>query len=153
MADRIVVMKEGVVQQIAAPKEVYGKPANLHVARFMGYRNVVDFTLEGMQGDGVAVRTNGVQLIGTPMEGFDSKRVCVALRPEEIERATPDANNAFDADVTSVEYGGRDSLIQAATAFGELWVRLAGEFSAGERLRLRVPPSRALVYGSRGEPS
>ena len=41
LADRIVVMKDGVVQQIAQPDEVYAQPANLHVARFMGYRNVL----------------------------------------------------------------------------------------------------------------
>src|SRR5437764_7315477 len=40
LADRIVVMKDGVVQQIATPQMVYGQPANLAVARFMGYRNV-----------------------------------------------------------------------------------------------------------------
>ena len=51
MADRIVVMKEGVVQQVATPKEVYTRPHNLHVARFMGYRNVAEFTLEGTQGE------------------------------------------------------------------------------------------------------
>src|SRR3984893_4108037 len=85
LADRIVVMKDGVVQQIAAPKEVYAQPSNLHVARFMGYRNVTEFTLEGTQGDGVAVSANGVRLIGTPMAGFNSKRVSVALRPEDME--------------------------------------------------------------------
>src|SRR6185312_4295456 len=41
LADRIVVMKDGKVQQIAAPADVYAQPANLHVARFMGYRNVI----------------------------------------------------------------------------------------------------------------
>src|SRR3954463_4798079 len=41
LADRIVVMKDGLVQQVAAPEDVYGQPANLHVARFMGYRNVL----------------------------------------------------------------------------------------------------------------
>src|SRR6266481_5418764 len=42
LADRIVVMKDGVVQQIGTPREVYAQPANLHVARFMGYRNVLE---------------------------------------------------------------------------------------------------------------
>jgi putative spermidine/putrescine transport system ATP-binding protein len=110
MADRIVVMKEGVVQQVGTPKEVYTRPQNLHVARFMGYRNVIEFALEGTQGDAVAVSANGVRLIGTPMAGFNSKRVSVALRPEDIERAAPGAENAF------------------------------------ERISLRVPPSRTLVY-------
>src|SRR5580658_5174656 len=93
MADRIVVMKEGVVQQVATPKEVYGRPSNLHVARFMGYRNVIEFALEGMQGEAVAVSNNGVRLLGMPMHGFNSKHVSVALRPEDMERSTPGVEN------------------------------------------------------------
>ena len=146
MADRIVVMKEGVVQQVASPKEVYTRPRNLHVARFMGYRNVVRATLEGTQGDGVAVLAEGVRLIGTAMEGFDTKSVSVAIRPEDLERAEPGTDNTFNALVETVEYGGRDSLIIVATAFGKMWARLAGEFAVGERVTLRTAPSRTLVY-------
>ncbi|CAD6538186.1 sn-glycerol-3-phosphate import ATP-binding protein UgpC [Paraburkholderia kirstenboschensis] len=146
MADRIVVMREGVVQQVATPKEVYTRPQNLHVARFMGYRNVAEFTLEGMQGEGVAVSANGVRLIGTPMAGFNGKRVSVALRPEDMERTAPGAENAFDALVTVVEYGGNSSLLRVKTAFGDLWARVAGEFVEGQHISLRVPPSRTLVY-------
>ncbi|MGY6253114.1 ABC transporter ATP-binding protein [Paraburkholderia caledonica] len=146
MADRIVVMREGVVQQIATPKEVYTRPQNLHVARFMGYRNVAEFTLEGMQGEGVAVSANGVRLIGTPMAGFNGKRVSVALRPEDMERTAPGTENAFDALVTVVEYGGNSSLLRVKTAFGDLWARVAGEFVEGQHISLRVPPSRTLVY-------
>jgi putative spermidine/putrescine transport system ATP-binding protein len=112
----------------------------------MGYRNVAEFMLEGTQGEGVAVSANGVRLIGMPMAGFNSKRVSVALRPEDMERATPGAENAFDALVDAVEYGGHDSLLRVKTAFGDLWARIVGEFVAGERISLRVPPSRVLVY-------
>ena len=55
LADRIVVMKDGVVQMIAAPHDVYGQPANLHVARFMGYRNVLELNVESEQGDRVTL--------------------------------------------------------------------------------------------------
>ncbi|VWB19121.1 spermidine/putrescine ABC transporter ATP-binding protein [Burkholderia arboris] len=148
MADRIVVMKEGVVQQVASPKDVYTRPHNLHVARFMGYRNVLPFTLEGMAGDGVQITAGGVRLTGIPMAGFDAKDVVVALRPDDIERADAGGDNAFDATVETVEYGGRDSLIRAVTPFGAIWARVAGEFAEGERLRLRVAPSRTLVYAA-----
>jgi putative spermidine/putrescine transport system ATP-binding protein len=146
MADRIVVMKEGVVQQVASPKEVYTRPRNLHVARFMGYRNVAEFTLDGTQGEGVAVSVNGVRLTGTPMTAFTSARVHVALRPEDMERAAPGADNAFDAQVSTVEYGGHDSLLRAKTAFGDVWARVEGDYVEGEHIRLRVQPSRVLVY-------
>src|SRR3989442_8033207 len=55
LADRIVVMKDGKVQQIGTPQEVYAQPANLHVARFMGYRNVLDFAIEREEGDRVTL--------------------------------------------------------------------------------------------------
>ena len=112
----------------------------------MGYRNVAEFTLEGTQGEGVVVSANGVRLIGTPMAGFDSKRVSVALRPEDMERTEPHAENAFDALVSVVEYGGNSSLLRVKTAFGDLWARVAGEFEEGQHISLRVPPSRTLVY-------
>ncbi|KVX95693.1 spermidine/putrescine ABC transporter ATP-binding protein [Burkholderia ubonensis] len=151
MADRIVVMKEGIVQQVASPKEVYTRPRNLHVARFMGYRNVLPFTLEGMAGERVAVAASGVRLTGVPMAGFDHKDVAVALRPDDFARAGAADDNAFDATVETVEYGGRDSLIRAAAPFGKIWARVAGEFGEGERLRLRIPPERTLVYAGEAE--
>src|SRR3989440_159431 len=51
LADRIVVMKDGLVQQVAAPEEVYAQPANIHVARFMGYRNVIELNVAGNADD------------------------------------------------------------------------------------------------------
>src|SRR5205085_8182450 len=55
LADRIVVMKDGVVQQIDTPQRVYGQPSNLHVARFMGYRNVFPMSIEREAGGRAAL--------------------------------------------------------------------------------------------------
>src|SRR5262252_9099603 len=55
LADRIVVMKDGIVQQVGAPPDVYGQPANLHVARFMGYRNVLALDVAERSGDRIVV--------------------------------------------------------------------------------------------------
>ncbi|QCP54127.1 ABC transporter ATP-binding protein [Trinickia violacea] len=151
MADRIVVMKEGVVQQIGIPQAVYGRPTNLHVARFMGYRNVVPFTLEEGLGEYVAMSAQGVRLVGVAMSGFDRKAVALAMRPDDFERATPVDENAFDVQIETVEYGGRDSLVLANAPFGKLWARMPGEFSEGERLTLRIAPSRVLVYEAEEE--
>src|ERR1044071_5127698 len=57
MADRIVVLKDGTVQQIGAPDEVWGQPANLHVARFMGFRNLVELDVDGQGGETGEART------------------------------------------------------------------------------------------------
>jgi putative spermidine/putrescine transport system ATP-binding protein len=152
MADRIVVMKEGVVQQVAAPKEIYGRPANLHVARFMGYRNVLPFSPSGERGEHLALTAGGITLTGVAMGDVSEAGeggMSVAMRPEDFERATPGDANAFDVEVELVEYGGRDSLLLANAPFGKLWARVAGEFEAGERATLRVAPSRVLAYAER----
>jgi putative spermidine/putrescine transport system ATP-binding protein len=151
MADRIVVMRDGVVQQVATPREVYGRPTNLHVARFMGYRNVARCTVAAVQGGRASLSANGVQLTGTTVGGFEAGAAPagmanVAMRPEDLEACAPGTANAFSADIESVEYGGRDSLIRVKSAFGQLYARLPGEFGAGERIALRIAPERALVY-------
>ncbi len=146
MADRIVVMKEGVVQQVASPKEVYCRPKNLHVARFMGYRNVVACTLAGAAGGGVEVTAGGTRFVATAMEEFGAKAAMLAIRPDDLVRAQPGDLNAFDVEVDVVEYGGRDSLLFVTAPFGKLWARVEGEFAQGERVTLAVAPECALVY-------
>src|SRR5690349_146278 len=84
LADRIVVMKDGVVQQIASPAEVYGQPANLHVARFMGYRNVLHVDVAAQQGDRVTVDAPDVKLTGMAKLPLSGKQAAVAIRPEEM---------------------------------------------------------------------
>src|SRR5262249_49423572 len=85
LADRIVVMKDGVVQQIGAPPEVYGQPSNLHVARFMGYRNVLALDVAQRDGDRIVLSNPDFKLIGMQKQPVAGKRASVAIRPEEIE--------------------------------------------------------------------
>ena len=60
LADRIVVLHEGKTQQIGNPEELYARPANLEVARFMGYRNILDFDAERVDGTRVSLRGAGL---------------------------------------------------------------------------------------------
>ena len=148
LADRIVVMKDGVVQQIASPQEVYAQPANLHVARFMGYRNVVDLPIREERGDRVVLEAPDLRLTGVRKLPLDGKRASVAIRPDEMSIATgPAAENIVSGRVDNVEYGGRDSLIDIVTSGGtRLHVRAPGNVALGSELHLHVPPERVLVY-------
>src|SRR6058998_1315544 len=84
LADRIVVMKDGVVQQIGTPPEVYAQPANLHVARFMGYRNVLELDVAGRDGGRIAVKGPDIAITGVERQSVPGSRAAVAIRPEEI---------------------------------------------------------------------
>jgi putative spermidine/putrescine transport system ATP-binding protein len=151
LADRIVVMKDGIVQQIATPPEVYGQPANIHVARFMGYRNVVDLPVEREEGDRVVLGGLDMQLVGTRKQSLANGRALVAMRPEEItllRAGEPDGGvNRIEGRVDNVEYGGRDSLVDVITAGGaRIHVRATGMHRPGDVVRLSVPVERVLVY-------
>jgi putative spermidine/putrescine transport system ATP-binding protein len=146
MADRIVDMREGVVQQVGTPKEVYGRPTNLHVARFMGYRNVHDCRIVQAHNDRASVDANGVSLTGMRISPFPGPQAQLAIRPEDFQVCESGAPNSVQVRIESVEYGGRDSLLILGSAIGPIYARIAGEFEPGQTLCLHVPPDKAIVY-------
>jgi putative spermidine/putrescine transport system ATP-binding protein len=154
LADRIVVMKDGIVQQIASPTEVYGQPANLHVARFMGYRNVFPADVAVESGDRVTVEAPDVKLTGMRKLPLAGKRAAVAIRPEEMTIVSvPMAENVVAGRVENVEYGGRDSLVDIVTRGGtRLHVRAPVDVAMGSDVLVHVPPERVLVYPAEGQP-
>src|SRR6267378_6166141 len=145
LADRIIVMKDGVVQQIAAPQEIYAQPANLHVARFMGYRNVLELEVRQVNGNAVVLGGNGLRLEGVVKQPLQ-RRAMAAIRPEDfiVEKSTV---NLIDGRIEAVEYCGRDSLLDVRTASGVLvHARMSASAVLGEAVRISVPPERVLVY-------
>jgi len=146
LADRVVVMKDGVVQQIAAPQEVYAQPANLHVARFMGYRNVLELDVEEVNGESVILAGRGLRLQGVAKQPLAGRRAVAAIRPEEIAAGT-DGPNRIQGRVESAEYCGRDSLVEVITPGGvRLEARTVQRPVVGALMQLAVPRERVLVY-------
>ncbi|SDW45237.1 carbohydrate ABC transporter ATP-binding protein, CUT1 family [Marininema mesophilum] len=93
MADRIVVMREGVIQQVATPAEIYQHPANLFVAGFIGSPSM-NFA-EGLlmesdhaiifQGNGLHVKLSTVQGDYLREQGYIGHEVIFGIRPEDIQ--------------------------------------------------------------------
>ena len=144
LADRIVVIIKGRAQQAAPPDEVYAHPANLDVARFMGYRNVVRVALGARNADQVALEGSGLKLTGTVKQPLTGTHAYAAIRPDDLWAGA--GPNAIDGEVRTVEYGGRDSLIVVAAGDAVLHARTTERVKPGERVRLTVPPERVLVY-------
>ena len=153
MADRIVVLQDGTVQQIGAPEEVYAQPANLHVARFMGFRNIFELDVDELAGDDVTLRGPWGVLRGTVKQKLDGRRAVAAVRPDEITIGPAGAANAIAGEVEGVEYYGRDCLVELVAAGGlRLYARTHGRVARGTIVHAAVPPERVLVYPS-GPPS
>jgi putative spermidine/putrescine transport system ATP-binding protein len=146
LADRIVVMKDGLVQQVAGPEEVYAQPANLHVARFMGYRNVLPLNVGARNGSTVTLEGAGLGLEGTAKQDLSGTHASVAIRPEDLSIGSA-GPNVISGKVENVEYGGHDSLIDVRVGEGVvLHARSSERVKIGDDVKLTVAPQRVLVY-------
>ena len=152
VADRIVVMNHGVIEQVGTPLEVYRHPASPFVADFVGRINVLPAT---------AVAHNRVKIGAAEFEcehalasGQEGK---VYLRPEDVlaRPLSPGDNNVFDAQVEKIEFLGSYCLVRAASAsLGEHRVTVSmslnfiGEqrLEVGARLPLRLLPERMRLF-------
>ena len=146
LADRIVVLHEGKTQQIGNPEELYARPVNLEVARFMGYRNILDFDAERVDGTRVALRGAEIGLDGTAQQAIAPGPVTVALRPDDVEPGGGGAN-AIEARVEIVEYCGRDWLVDLVLPDGRtVYARSSRKVAPGTSARCAVAPERVLVF-------
>jgi putative spermidine/putrescine transport system ATP-binding protein len=152
LADRIVVLNEGRTMQIGSPEELYSRPANLQVARFMGYRNILELDLEQVEENRVVVAGSDIRLAGVARERLTTKRAVAVIRPDDILVGTPemspvDVRNIVFGQAEIVEYCGRDYLVDVLTSSGlQLHVRTLRRVAPGEKLRLDVPADRVLVF-------
>jgi len=151
LADRIVVLHEGKTQQIGKPEELYASPANLEVARFMGYRNILDLDAERVDGGRVALRGAGIAFDGIAQQAVTPGPVTVAIRPEDVEPGGA-GENAIEARVEIVEYCGRDWLVDLLLSDGRtVYARSARNVAPGASARCAVPPERVLVFPRESE--
>ncbi len=146
MADRLVLLREGVVQQVGTPDDVYAHPANRYVAGFMGYRNMLEFDLESASAGTAVLVSKDVRLSGMTFGPLEAKRAVAAIRPEDIVVDAPGPNR-LQVTAEVVEYHGREILILARLPGGEaLYFRTEKRFVAGDSITVAVPPERVLIY-------
>ncbi len=149
LSDRLVVLRDGRVQQVGTPEELHARPVNWHVADFMGFRNLLELEVTHATGTEVAVRGEGLTLLGAATgEVSEGDRVVAAVRPEDV-RVTDLATgeNLIAATVEVVEYQGRELAVEVRTAGGKaLHLRTEQRLAPGDAVTLTVAPQRLLVY-------
>jgi sn-glycerol 3-phosphate transport system ATP-binding protein len=136
MADQVVLLNQGRVEQAGTPRELYARPATTFAARFIGTppMNLVALESNGrIAGSDVASGVQAAQL---------------GIRPEAITLAA----DGIPAVVRSVEYLGADLVLRCAVGSEVLLVRAAGGHVAtpGERVHLRWPADEAHGFGADG---
>ena len=162
MADRIVIMKDGFVQQIGSPKEVYDTPVNVFVAGFIGSpaMNFFNVTLQ----DGVITNGEGLKL-ALPAgkrrvleeKGYNGKELTFGIRPEDIqsEQIVLETNPtwAVKAEVVVSELLGAETMLYSKVGATEFISRVdARDFhSPGEVIDLAFNMNKSHFFDKQSQ--
>ena len=136
MADRIVIMKDGHIQQVGTPAEVYHKPANTFVARFIGAPSMN--MLDGV-GQGASIQLDTGEAV--PISAPEGRRITLGVRPEDL---TPDGGLALITGPVAVQEPlGHETLIYVDAGPNEIIAKADG--------RMPPPVGSSVVLGAEVE--
>ncbi len=171
MADRIAVMREGRIEQLGAPEELYEHPRSDFVAGFLGVSNLLDAKVEGGDDRFAHLRLADGTRLRAPISAVNgSRQVLIGVRPEKLRvsaveddraRAIDAESNAIDGTVLDASYIGVSTQYIVETANGQkmtvyaqnLETSGAGEVLAdGQRVQLSWQPKHTFVIGSAAGP-
>ncbi|MGH7048164.1 MAG: ABC transporter ATP-binding protein [Stellaceae bacterium] len=161
LGDRVVVMKDGLVQQVGGPLELYNEPANRFVAGFLG-SPAMNFATVAMrdnagvlwaENDGIRIRVPG-QIAGR-LRPYCGQQVTMGIRPEDLHVAGADdpAELTLDAAVEVVEKLGSEILLDVAVGNHTMVASVEPDvrFNVRDRLRLALNPERLHFFDTASE--
>jgi sn-glycerol 3-phosphate transport system ATP-binding protein len=147
MADQVILLRDGRVEQDATPGELYARPASAFTARFIGTPPMNILTLADGAGGAVIAGTDGPPLLGRRGTGL-----LLGVRPEDVRidvRSEVGVVSAgVGASVSNVEYLGADSILTCGVGSQTLAVRAPGRvtLSPGAPVRLSWSPDATHVF-------
>jgi ABC-type sugar transport system ATPase subunit len=155
LADRIVVLRSGRIEQVGAPLDLYNRPANLFVAGFIGSprMNLLPATVLTAEGADLLLRIGTVELV-VPQAAAAlaaGAAVTVGIRPEHI--AVAPERDALDVTVDLVEHlGGETFVYAAATDLPQITLRCDGQtpLSRGDATSVRFSPEHLHLFDATG---
>lgn len=159
MADRITIMRDGAIEQIGTPHEVFARPANAFVASFIGtpQMNLLDAKLVQAQGGVANVEVNGepLQLDGDQaVEGLNSGPIQIGIRPRAFSISSRASGKTISVEAEIIEPMGAETLVHARTQ-GQTEIRVvvprSKRVTPGDVLHLKPDPGQTHVFGSDGE--
>ena len=158
LADRIAIMRNGIIQQLDTPNEIYNRPVNLYVAGFMGSpgMNFIEGEISGAGESTFGFDSTQIPLAKYPFVRDDRPNKAVfGIRPEHVTCGTAAASEPFstDVEIEVVEPMGADTLVWAVLDGKEFRFRVDGqsELRAGETVRIGFDPAKASIFDAATE--
>jgi multiple sugar transport system ATP-binding protein len=161
LGDRVVVMKDGRVQQVGDPMELYNEPANRFVAGFIGSpaMNFADVRIAADNGS-LWAQNEGMRIkvpdrLKNRLTPYAGKETTLGIRPEDLHIAGPGdaAELGFDAAVEVIERLGSEILLDVAVAPSTMVasVEPSAKVAVHEKLRLAIDPERVHFFDNETE--
>jgi sn-glycerol 3-phosphate transport system ATP-binding protein len=134
MADKVILMREGKVEQAAAPDRLYASPATVFAARFIGTPPMNIIMLEVASG-ATNIAGSEAQILPTPIDAL-----LLGIRPEDVIIA----QEGISARVTNIEYLGADTVVTCAVGNQFVTSRAPGKsaLTQGESIFLALPADK-----------
>jgi spermidine/putrescine transport system ATP-binding protein len=158
MSDRIAVMNEGRVEQVAAPRDVYEEPSTTFVADFLGVSNLMSATAHGDSNGRCRVSVGDFDLFAGQGDVGTAGETKIVIRPERIHLESQDSTgeNRIPGMVERVIYLGNANQVIVRLAHGEVvqaLVQNTGQelhYSQGDPVRVNLPPEALRVLRDTG---
>jgi multiple sugar transport system ATP-binding protein len=156
LADRIAIMKGGLIMQLGSPDEIYNRPQNIYVADFIGSPS-----MNFLEGD-LTSGNFAVDDMTMPMTGYDwvapqtaDRPAVIGIRPEHIitGELVAGAPLKYQVTVDLVEPMGSDTLVYAKLGRHIFRIRMDGQarVKAGQTLDIGIDPARASLFDKKTE--
>ncbi|WP_224815647.1 ABC transporter ATP-binding protein [Hasllibacter sp. MH4015] len=143
LADRIVIMRDGHIQQVGTPAEVYHSPANTFVAQFIG---APAMNLLAAEASGDTIRLwNGAEVAVPGVTLADGRKIQLGIRPEDL---TEDPGGALEGRITVAEPLGAETLVYVDVGGQEITATASGRNppKAGDMIRLGLSGTDAHLF-------
>jgi multiple sugar transport system ATP-binding protein len=159
MADRIAIMRDGMIEQVGTPHDVFTMPANVFVASFIGTPQMNLFTADlDAYANGLAALKVGLDSISLPTDAATSRlgrsKVSIGIRPRGLSPAAAAGTDTIPAIAELIEPMGAETMIHVrGPADTELRVVVPRDrrVAIGEHLHLRCDPKQTHVFDSHGK--
>jgi len=143
MGDRIAVMKDGILQQVAPPREIYDQPANMYVAGFIGSptMNFIPVTVQGK-----TAKASGFDIELPTAPGVE--KGVLGIRPEALTEHPTDGHSGMDLKVEVSEVLGADQFLYGVVGADTITARVDPNLkvSPGDRVRLGIDMRRLHLF-------
>ena len=147
LSDNVAVMRNGVIEQIGAPREIYDRPRSEFVAGFLGASNFVDGVIVARE-DGAAVVETGAGRLSLRADSAVGERVRIAIRPERLRMGRADGHG-LPARIRDIVYRGPVTHFYLDSAAGPLLSyqqdARASDWSVGDPVRCAWDVESAVV--------